>query len=667
MCGIVGILNLTTAHPIEEARLRQMLAMIRHRGPDQFGIYLDHRVGLGSARLSIIDLKTGQQPLANEDETLWIVFNGEIFNYIELRARLEMRGHRFATSTDTEVILHLYEDFGPDCLAHLNGQYAIAIWDAAQQTLFLARDRLGIRPIFFVRAGGALFFGSEIKAILADPCVRAEIDPVALGQVFTFWSALTPRTIFRNILELPPGHYMLAGHREVTTKRYWQLSFPEATDDKPAAGGAGGIKEPLEEFRGLLVDATRIRLRADVAVGAYLSGGLDSSTIAAIIRTHTRNQLDTFSIAFSDTNFDESIFQQKMADRLGTQHHVVQADYEDIGHVFPEVIWHAETPMLRTAPAPMFLLSKLVRQNNFKVVLTGEGADEFLAGYDIFKEAKVRRFWAKRPDSKLRPLLLQRLYPDIPGLVHNARTYLIPFFGRLLTEVEAADYSHAIRWRNTARTHRFLADTVRDAVRLDSRDISYPPDFGGWGPLQKAQYLEITTFLSSYLLSSQGDRMGMAHAVEGRFPFLDYRLIEFCNKLPARFKLRGLNEKYLLKQAARDWLPVEIWRRPKRPYRAPIHRSFFNGSAPEYVRELLSPRQIGAFGLFKTAAVSQLVRKIDDGGRLSETDDMALAGILSSQLVYLQFVADFKMPPPLTARDDVKVCLGREMAHIQGA
>jgi asparagine synthase (glutamine-hydrolysing) len=356
-----------------------------------------------------------------------------------------------------------------------------------------------------------------------------------------------------------------------------------------------------------------------------------------------------------------------MADRLGTQHHVVQADYVDIGRVFPDVIWHAETPVLRTAPAPMFLLSKLVRQNNFKVVLTGEGADEFLAGYAIFKEAKVRRFWARQPDSSLRPLLLQRLYPDIPGLTDSGRAYLIPFFSQLLTDVEAGDYSHAIRWRNTARTHRFLADTVREAGRLNGHAVFYPPNFGRWGPLQKAQFLEITTFLSSYLLSSQGDRMGMAHAVEGRFPFLDHRLIEFCNKLPARFKLRGLNEKYLLKQAAQDWLPAEIWRRPKRPYRAPIHRSFFNESTPEYVRELLSPRQIGAFGLFKPAAVDGLVRKIEDGRRLSETDDMALAGILSGQIVYMQFVSDFKLPPPLTTLDDVKVCFGHKMARIQGA
>ena len=260
----------------------------------------------------------------------------------------------------------------------------------------------------------------------------------------------------------------------------------------------------------------------------------------------------------------------------------------------------------------------------------------------------------------MRPLLLRRLYPDIADLAGSGRAYLISFFGQGLTDVEAANYSHAIRWRTTSRTQRFFADEFQQAVDKaggqDGHAIGYPPDFNRWGPLQKAQYLEITTFLSSYLLSSQGDRMGMAHAVEGRFPFLDYRLIEFCNKLPAHLKLRGLDEKYLLKQVAHAWLPAEIWHRPKRPYRAPIYRSFFNGDTPEYARDLLSPRTVAAFGLFKPGAVSQLVRKIEDGKRLSETDDMALAGILSSQLVYMQFVSDFKMPPPLTAHDDVKVC-----------
>lgn len=672
MCGIVGIFNRipppvfsrrdeSSPYPVQEATLRQMLAMIRHRGPDQFGIYLEEQIGLGSARLSIIDLNTGQQPISNEDGTLWIVFNGEIFNYVELRPQLIGRGHHFSTNTDTEVILHLYEDFGPACLAHLNGQFAFAIWDARQQTLFMARDRLGVRPLFYTLSGDTLIFASEIKAILATPHLRAELDPVALDQIFTFWSTLSPRTAFRNIWEVPPGHYLLARQGQVSVDRYWELNFPAAAESKVNIGPQK-LADYLAEFRALLVDATQIRLRADVPVGAYLSGGLDSSTTAAIIRNFTNNRLDTFSIAFSDPDFDESHYQRQMAHFLKTDHQIVYTTHADIGRVFPEVIWHTETPLMRTSPAPLFLLSKLVREHQFKVILTGEGADEFLAGYNIFKEALIRRFWAKQPESKLRPLLLKRLYPYISGLSQSA-AYLTAFFQQGLTDVESPDYSHAIRWHNTSRTKRFFSEELQRLRDSEIRPaVSYPPDFSRWDPLHRAQYLEITIFLSQYLLSSQGDRVAMANSVEGRFPFLDYRVVEFCNRLPPQLKLHNLNEKYLLKQLAREWLPDEIWQRPKRPYRAPIHRSFFNDSTPDYVRELLSPEQIKAVGLFKPMAVSQLTQKLERGLPLSETDDMALAGILSSQLIYRQFVADFKMPPPLSEADDVKVYIGQRVA-----
>lgn len=656
MCGIVGTLNLTpAAEPVREAVLRQMLAMIRHRGPDQFGIYLGGEVGLGNARLSIIDLSTGQQPIANEDGTLWIVFNGEIFNHVELRPELEARGHRFSTHSDTEVILHLYEEYGPACLERLNGQFAFAIWDERQRTLFLARDRLGICPLFYTIASGVLIFASEIKAILADPRVSATIDPVALDQTFTYWSPLSPRTVFQGISSLPPGTCMRVQRGTPVIEPYWQLRFPGSD-----AAGPDNADEAVEALHDLLVDASRIRLRADVPVGAYLSGGLDSSTIAAIIRNYTGNRLDTFSIAFDDPEFDESGYQQRMARFLGTDHQVVRASHADIGRVFPDVIWHAEAPLLRTSPAPLFLLSRLVRQHQFKVVLTGEGADEFLAGYDIFKEAKVRRFWARQPGSRLRPLLFKRLYPWIAGFAGGGSAYLAAFFRDGLEDVTAKDYSHRPRWRTTARTRRFFSDdlnrSIAAAITPADQAPAYPPDFDGWEPLHQAQYLEITTFMSPYLLSSQGDRMTMANAVEGRFPFLDHRVIDFCNRLPPRLKLRGLTEKYLLKQLSRRWLPEEIWQRPKRPFRAPIHRSFFNEARLDWVEEMLAPERIAAYGLFKPAAVRQLRAKVEAGGRLGETDDMALVGILSSQLIVDRFISGLALSPPLDERDDVRVC-----------
>lgn len=633
MCGITGVLNLNEHPPVEQSTLLQMLEMVRHRGPDGFGIYRDDHVGLGSARLSIIDLAGGDQPIGNEAGDKWIVFNGEIFNYVELRPELEKRGHVFATNTDTEVILHLYEDLGPQCLSRLNGQFALAIWDSAQRSLFLARDRVGIRPVFYTINDGYLVFGSEMKAMLAHPSVHATIDLDALAQVFTFWSVQSPRSIFKGIHELPPGHYLLAKDGQIDVKPYWKLDFSEEAPCRPDA-------EYLEELESLLVDASRIRLRADVPVGAYLSGGLDSSITAAIIQKYTDTHLDTFSISFSDPDFDESYYQLHMADYLGTDHHVVYCTHEDIGRIFPDVIWHTETPILRTAPAPMFLLSKLVREHNYKVVLTGEGADEFLAGYDIFKEAVVRRFWARKPASSLRPLLLGRLYPDIQGLGGSRSAFQMAFFKKGLTDTDSPYYSHLIRWNNTSRNLRFFASppAILD-FQADHIDVPDP----NWQPLAQAQFLEVNTFLSPYLLSSQGDRMGMGHSVEGRYPFLDYRVIEFCNRLPHDVKLRGLTEKWLLKQLGKKLVPEQIWKRYKRPYRAPIQRSFFTQNPPAYVTDLFSTDALRDSGYFNPEAVTSLVNKAQSGVKLSEVDDMALVGVLSTQLVHQQFVKNFSL------------------------
>ncbi len=662
MCGIVGEWNIGATRPQELVhRASLALAMIRHRGPDQFGIYADPHAALGNARLSIVDLNTGQQPISNEDESLWIVFNGEIFNHVELRPELEARGHRFRTKTDTEVILHLYEELGPDCVHRLNGQFAIAIWDRRKQTLFLARDRLGVRPLFYWNRPGKLVFGSEIKSLLIDPEVPSELDPIAIGQIFTLWSPVSPRTAFRNILQLPPGHTLLVGQSGLELRRYWSVQFPDAVNATTLPTQGNGDIESAEQLRELLIDASRIRLRADVTVGAYLSGGLDSSIITSIIRHHTATKLQTFSISFSDTAFDESAYQRAMAKYLDTEHHVVTATHADIGRVFPEVIWHTEIPTLRTSPAPMFLLSKLVRDRGIKVVLTGEGADEFLAGYDIFKESKIRRFWAQEPDSRWRWTLFKRLYPEIQAIGASRANLLAAFFKSGLKETGAADYSHSVRWRNNRRTCRFFSQAWTDQQHAadpnGTSEVRYPEEFSKWGPLEQAQFLEIDLFLSQYLLSSQGDRVGMAHSVEARFPFLDVRVVEFCNRLASRSKLRGLREKHLLREAAKGLLPDEILQRRKRPYRAPIHRSFFHESTPDYLKDLLSESWLQTAGIFDPSPVSQLVHKIQRGGAIGETDDMAIAGIISTQLCWEQFVANRPQSVGLTDQDDVRVCL----------
>lgn len=660
MCGIAGIFNLGKSTPILEHQLRRMLGAIRHRGPDEFGIYLDSNIGLASARLSIIDVHGGQQPISNADQTMWIVFNGEIFNYLELRAELESRGHGFSTATDTEVILHLYAEYGPACLEKMNGQFALAVWDARTRTLFLARDRLGVRPLFYTIIAGSLIFASEIKAILTDSRVSAQIDPVALDQVFTFWATLAPKTMFKDILELPSGHYLLAQHDSIALRRYWQLNF--CPNDQRSAS----VEEYLEEFRDLLGDATRLRLRADVPVAAYLSGGLDSSVIAALVRKEGIANLDTFSVAFDDSEFDESRFQVRMARFLGTEHQVRRISYADIGNFFPEVIWYTETPILRTSPVPMFLLSEMVHGQRYKVVLTGEGADEFLGGYDIFKEAMIRRFWARQPSSRLRPRLFERIYADIPRLSMVQIELLSEFFRNGLDEIDSPYYSHAIRWRNGRRARRFFSNDVRDSLQREVSgpwdSIQYPSGFGRWHPLERAQYLESSTFLSGYLLSSQGDRMGMAHSVEGRFPFLDYRVVDFCSRLPVGLKLSGLKEKVLLRRLGRELLPSEVWQRPKRPYRAPIHRAFYhNGTKPEYLPDLLAEASLRKSGLFHPPAVRGLAEKLESGAQLSENDDMSLVGIISSQLVAEKFVRGFQSSPTLTDEKNVKICLGNQL------
>ncbi len=415
MCGIAGYFQLRGEQRPDRDLIGRMVNMIRHRGPDEFGAYLDERCVLGQARLSIIDLSTGSQPLSNEDGNLWITFNGEIFNYVELRPELERLGHRFKTNSDTEVIVHAYEQWGVDCLHRFNGQWAFAIYDRKNRSLFISRDRLGVRPVFYAIRGDRFYFASEIKSIFCDPAVPRELDLEGLDEIFTWWTTAPPRTAFVGINELEPGSYLEIKDGKVTPCRYWQMDYPETFDRERS------LDSWAEELHELLVDAVRLRLRADVPVGAYLSGGLDSSATTALIKHFTSNRVETFSIAFHDKAYDESAYQKQMAEYLGTNHHQVHCGYKDIAENFPRVIWHTERPILRTAPTPLYMLSGLVREHNFKVVLTGEGSDEILGGYDIFKEALVRKFWSKDPASSMRPALLRKLYPTLPLSASRAK------------------------------------------------------------------------------------------------------------------------------------------------------------------------------------------------------------------------------------------------------
>ena len=642
MCGIAGIINFN-AESVNPASLDRMIEQIRHRGPDESATFADKQVGLASARLSIIDLASGQQPVHNEDKSISIVFNGEIFNYIELRAELVRRGHTFRTNSDTEVILHLYEEQGADCVRSLNGQWAFAIWDSRRERLFLSRDRLGVRPLYYTVANQALLFGSEIKSIFALPHVSREIDPVALDQIFTFWVTVPPRTIFKNVWELPPGHSMIVHDGKIVVTPHWNLDFDGGPDAAVDGRGEDAYAEKLLE---LLVDATRIRLRSDVPVGAYLSGGLDSTVIAALVRKFTQSPLKTFSVTFDDPEFDESRYQQDAVRFLGTNHQDVRVSGDDIGQVFPDVIWHTETPVLRTAPAPLYILSGLVRRDGYKVVLTGEGSDEMLGGYDIFKEAKIRRFWAAHPDSTMRPLLLKRLYPYLPNLQAQPDAYVQGFFHVRPDAARREFFSHLPRWELTSRLKMLFSDAVRSEIGsydgyAEVRNL-LPRGYARWDAFCQAQYLEATHLLPGYILSSQGDRMAMAHSVEGRFPFLDYRVVEFAARIPPRLKMKVLNEKYLLKRCARGLVPASVLQRSKQPYRAPEGRCFLSGAHLDYVDTLLSPGRIAHDGIFNPRAVDRLVEKFHQGRAVGSKDNMALVGVLSTQLVVDQFTRTFR-------------------------
>ncbi len=633
MCGICGTLNFHS--PADPSLIHEMVGSLQHRGPDGTGVHTDNEIGLGHARLSIIDIAGGSQPMHNEDKSLWIVFNGEIFNYLELSESLRKKGHRFATRSDTEVILHAYEEEGEACVQRFNGQWAFAIWDSTKRKLFLSRDRLGVRPLFYTQTNNGFLFASEIKALLRSPDVHFELDLQALDQIFTFWVTVPPRTAFRNIYQLPPGHSMVVQDREVNIHPYWRLEYaPELNLDDNA-------EERLsDELFHLLLDATTIRLRSDVPVGAYLSGGLDSTFVTALAKSAVGERLKTFSVSFEDSEFDESAYQHEASRFLGTQHSEVRCSNQDIAHVFPDVVLHAEQPILRCAPAPLYLLSRLVHNEGFKVVLTGEGADEVLGGYDIFKEAKIRRFWANKPQSSWRPHLLKRLYPYMQGMQRQPPSYLKRFFRVNGQDLKSPFFSHLPRWDLTSKLKEFLSAPVRACIAtsfaMEDLEQELPGCYRSWDTFNQAEYLEARYLLPGYILSSQGDRMAMAHSVEGRYPFLDHRVVEFASRLPPTLKMKVLNEKHLLKRAAAGSVPESIRRRGKQPYRAPDGKCFLEHSEP-YVMEMLSETRIKRDGIFDPQMVAGLVRKFQSGRETSTRDNMALVGILSTGLLIEHF------------------------------
>jgi asparagine synthase (glutamine-hydrolysing) len=629
MCGIAGIVRTDPDRPVEEDALRRMARALRHRGPDGFGLARARGAGLVSTRLAIVDLPGGWQPMHGRTGAL-LVYNGEVYNHLELRGELARDGMRFATASDTEVVLALLERDGPAALHRCNGQFALALWEPAPRRLTLARDRFGVRPLHWAPLpDGDLAFGSECKALFASGEVNAAPDLQGIDDVFTTWGARPPRTVFAGVHQLLPGGLLVweAGRGVMEERRWWEpdLAPPDAT--------------PTGDLRELLKDAVRLRLRADVPVGTYLSGGLDSSLITALAQRASEHELRTFSVAFHDARYDERAHQEQVARALGTRHHVVEVGPQEIADAFPDVVWHAETPLIRTAPVPLSLLAQATRAHGITVVATGEGADELFWGYDLFKETAIRALHASEPEHAA--ALLDALYPYVEASAARRGPAWRRFF------FEAGDpgdplFSHQTRSAATSAVKAFYREEIRQALPdpLDRLRAQLPPAFARWTPLQRAAYLELTTLLEPNLLAAQGDRVAMAHGVEGRFPFLDHRVFAHAAALPARCKLEPdtLREKAALRELARELLPLEIAARTKQPYRAPEIAPFFAEGAPhDWVAERLEPAALDNVGIFDPPRVAQLTRRCAAGRANGFREGMALVGVLSTQVWHARF------------------------------
>ena len=632
MCGISGIYSSSLEPESSKRQMLQMISCLQHRGPDSWGYYASKDIMLGQTRLSIVDLSSGDQPMQIDDHI--IVYNGEIYNYIELREELLALGVEFKTSSDTEVLLQMFIQYGVKCLERLNGQFAFLIWNKKKKELTIARDRYGIRPLYYMEYNRKFYFGSEMKVFDQIPGFERNYNAHQLFIHGLLWNTCGSHTVYNNIKTLPGGSYAVFSQGEIVkTGRYYELgeSFRENNRD---------YADVEEEFKTLLDDAVKLRLRSDVPIGAYLSGGIDSSVILNLIGKHTTNSYKTFSITFKDKEYDESFYQNEMIQRINTDHYALEITYEKIDEAFPETIYHTERPVFRTAPTPLFLLSDLVKKNDIKVVLTGEGADEILWGYDSFKEVRLLEFWNKFPDSKFRPLLIKKLYPHLNHYKDEQQYGMMRmFYEGFLHEIDNELASGNIRIHNNKilknyfeKNHNieFNKNELLNQYRLD-----IPSNFMQWNSLQKNQFLELRTLLAGYLLSSQGDRMSMAHSVEGRYPFLDHRVVDMLFKVDDNFKLRGLNQKYLLKKGFANDIPGSIINRSKRPYMSPDLKSFhLNSKLTDNASFFLNEQLIKDYQIFNPKWVTRFLTKFSKGvpENIGYRDNMIITFILSAQI-----------------------------------
>ncbi len=596
MCGIAGIVHADGQGQVPQHILKQMCDTIAHRGPDDEGFYTKGNVGLGMRRLSIIDLAGGHQPISNEDGSAWIVFNGEIYNFQSLRAELQAKGHEFATNTDTEAIVHAYEEYGEDCVKKLNGMFAFAIWDKRRQKLFLARDRLGVKPLYYYADSSRFVFGSELKAVLECDEVPRELDYEALDTYLTFEYIPAPSSIFRDIKKLPPGHTLTLQNGRASVKKYWDIRFERAE----------GTEEELgEQLYELLKDSVRMRLIADVPLGAFLSGGIDSSTIVCMMSEIMDRPVKTFSIGFDDPSYNELGYARAVARHFGTDHYE-EIIRPNVVEMVENLVGYLDEPMADVSIFPTYLVSKLAR-GQVTVVLSGDGGDELFAGYDWYVADRMERRYRMIPGvlrNHLIPAVMRRVRPSSQkkGFVNKMKRF-----------VEGAAIEPRLQH---FRWNTFLTQKTRSAIfsqdakaafnghNAHDTFIGYLEKFEQADPLWRSQFADIKTYMVDDILTKV-DRMSMAVSLEARVPFLDYRVVEFAASVPSELKLNGSTTKYLLKKAMAKRLPQEVLTRGKEGFSIPI-KNWLKDELRPMMDELLSPERVRREGLFNPAYVEKL-------------------------------------------------------------
>ncbi|GJL68160.1 MAG: asparagine synthetase B [Nitrospirales bacterium] len=617
MCGLCGVVYSDPKRPVNRDMLHHMTNMLSHRGPDGNGYFVKPGIGLGFRRLSIIDLETGDQPISNEDNSVTVLCNGEIYNYKELRQDLEAAGHRFRTHSDVEVIVHLYEDYGVRCVDFLRGMFGFAIWDSRYRRLMLARDRFGIKPLSYAIKPDALLFGSELKSILASGCIDRQVDAGAMKELFAVGFVQAPKTLLCSIRRLPPAHYLLHENGKITIQRYWDLSFPSLGEE----GFQRSAQEWAEAVRDKLEESVRLHLRSDVPLGCYLSSGIDSSAMAGLMSREISDPIHTFSAAFEDPLFNEIGPNRILTDFSGynLSNHITTCRTADFD-LLPDMIWHREDPNISSGGIPHMLLARIAAQQ-VKVVLTGEGSDEIFGGYPWYRVERLLE-----PFINL-PLSVRQLIANIPFLRKKYSRS-----SRAFASHATMDLSRYTRIIDNA-SHRSYEDLFSDHLSNihssfnDSEPHFFlPKDFEGWNRFVQLQYLDINVRLSDFITRTL-DAASMAYGLEARVPFLDHEFVELCSQIPSDLKMRGLQEKHILRRALEGVLPEEILKRKKRGLSAPFWP--WQGRLPEFVADALSESRLHTKGYFNSHTVRHMLQQHQNG---KANFGRELIGVLNIQL-----------------------------------